>query len=240
MFTRSARYYDAIYAAAGKDYKAEVALLQRLLDLHGLTDGNALLDVACGTGGHLAFLRDTYEVEGLDIDKAMLEIAQDKLPDIPLHQGDMVDFSLHRRFDFVINLFSSIGYVRTQDHLEKAIISMANHTHPGGLVIVEPWIYPEDFKPGKAHAVFVDQEDMKIARMDVSRVEGRLSILNFHYLVAGDGGVSHFEESHEITLFTHDEYISAIKAASLAVVHDAEGVDGRGLYIGIKPLEGGR
>lgn len=235
MFTQSARYYDAIYASRGKDYEKEAQILTDLISSRKPAQGDKLLDVACGTGGHLMYLKESFEVQGLDLDGAMLQIAHEKLPGIPLHEADMVSFSLPMEFDTVVNLFSSIGYAGTPERLAMAVSTMANHTKPEGLVVVEPWIYPEDFTPGKAHAVFIDQPDLKIARMDVSQVEGRLSILDFHYLVAEQGEVRHFQERHEIGLFTHEEYFSAFEAAGLETTHDPEGVDGRGLYIGVKP-----
>jgi len=236
VFSKSAKFYDAIYAARGKDYEKEVELLHGLIRGRKASTGNSLLDVGCGTAGHLVHLSGEYVVEGLDLDGAMLQIARQKLPGISFHQADMVDFNLHREFDVVVNLFSSIGCVASPEKLHMAIVNMARHTCPGGLVIVEPWIYPDQFTPGIAHAVFVDQPDLKIARMDVSKIEGRLSILDFHYLVIAEGEVQYFQERLELGLFTHDEYLSALGAGGLKVDFDPDGVDGRGLYIGSKAL----
>lgn len=133
---------------------------------------HSLLDVACGTGGHLEFLQTEYEVAGLELDEAMLAIARRKLPEVSLHQGDMVDFDLGRVFDVVTILFSAIAYARTVERLARTISNLAAHTAEGGLVIVEPWIYPQDFEPGRQSASFVDQPGLKIARMDVIEVEG--------------------------------------------------------------------
>ena len=237
MFSQSAQYYDVIYSASGKDYEAEARRLHELILEHSSASANTLLDVACGTGGHLVFLTDLYKVQGIDLDEAMLEIARQKLPNVRFHQGDMADFSLEQEFDIVVCLFSSIGYVGTGAKLELAIGNMARHAKPGGLVIVEPWIYPEDFEAGKPHAVFLDSPEMKLARMDVSEVKDGVSILDFHYLVASAGGVRQFTERHELALFAHDEYVLAYELANLKVIHDKEGLDGRGLYIGIKLSE---
>lgn len=236
MFTQSAAYYDAIYAANGKDYAQEATRLQAFIQTHQRSPGNHLLDVACGTGAHLAYLAQTYTVEGLDADATMLQVAQQKFPELPFHLGDMVDFDLGRTFDVVTCLFSSIGYVQTLARLQQAIGNFCRHTAPGGLVIVEPWFAPGVLQTGHVHAAFVDQPDLKLARMSVTEIEGALSILNFHYLIATQGEINHTTERHELGLFTHDDYVAAFQAHSLTPLYDEQGLTGRGLYIGQKPL----
>ena len=54
---------------------------------------------ACGTGRHLEYLRDRYDVEGLDISLELLTIARQRLPGIRLHHGDMTAFDLGKTFD---------------------------------------------------------------------------------------------------------------------------------------------
>lgn len=66
VFTKSAVFYDAVYAA--KDYAGEAERIDMLIKTHALTSGNTLLDVACGSGGHLAYLKHHYVSEGLDLD----------------------------------------------------------------------------------------------------------------------------------------------------------------------------
>ena len=59
-------------------------------------------------------------------------------------------------------------------------------------------------------------------------------------LVATADGVERFEEPHELGLFTHPEYLEAFRAAGLEGEHDAEGLMGRGLYVGWAPAAGTR
>ena len=93
MFTNSAHLYDAVYSF--KDYGAESERLQALIEERS-PGASTLLDVACGTGKHLEQLRAWYEVSGLDLDPQLLEIAQERLGDVELHEGDMTSFSLGR------------------------------------------------------------------------------------------------------------------------------------------------
>jgi SAM-dependent methyltransferase len=228
VFSRSARLYDAVYASI-RDYPREAAELERLIQQRR-PGARTLLDVACGTGAHLEHLTG-YEVEGLDLDPEMLGVARERLPNVPLHEGDMADFDLGKRFDAVVCMFSSIGYVRTEERLRSAVASMARHLEPGGVLVVEPWLSPEAWVDRHVGAVFVDEPELKIARMNVGEREGNLSIFEFEYLVGTPNGLERFNERHELGLFTVEQYLEAFRAAGLEVDHDPEGPMGRGLYI---------
>ncbi len=80
----------------------------------------------------------------------------------------------------------------------------------------------------------VDKPDLKIVRMSLSKQRGKRSLIEFQYLIGTPKRIRHDVEIHELGLFTHQEYMDAFKAAGLKVVHDPEGLDGRGLYIGQK------
>jgi len=192
VFVKSAEFYDAIYAGIGKDYAGEAGRVHDLIRQHKRSAGSTLLDVGCGTGSHLVHLRQFYAVEGLDLDAGILDVARRNLPGVPFHQADMADFDLGRQFDAVTCLFSSIGYVKTVLRLQQTLQTFYRHTAPGGLVIVEPWLRPEVFYSGRIHATFIDQPELKIARMNVSQIEDGVSVLDFHYLVATPAGVEHF------------------------------------------------
>jgi len=229
VFTRSARFYDAIYSF--KDYAKETARIDALIR-ERRSQARTLLDIACGTGLHLKYLQELYEVEGLDLDPELLKLARERLGDVPLHEGDMRDFDLGHRFDAVTCLFSSIGYMKTERELGEALGAMARHLEPGGVLLVEPWLTPEAYRTPHLGSVFVDEDELAIARMNVAEHGDGTSVIVFHYLVGTIEGIERFEERHELGLFTHEQYLAAFRKAGLAVEHDEEGLMGRGLYLG--------
>jgi SAM-dependent methyltransferase len=236
MYSESAHLYDTIYLNQGKDYAAETRRVHELAQQHKKSQGNDLLDVACGTGLHAGHLCEFYQVEGVDLDEPMIIAAREKHPGIPFHTGDMRDFNLTRQYDVITCLFSAIGYMKDTAQLHQAIGNMGKHLKPGGVMFIEPWFTPETWHPGSVHTLFVDQPNLKIIRMNLSERKDKLSFFTFHFLVGTSKGVEHFSEYHELALFTQDEYLDSFRANNLDVFYDADGLNGRGLYIGKKVL----
>ena len=233
MFSQSIPYYDKIYDF--KDYQSEADHLLTIIRAYQQTEGRQLLDVACGTGGHIAYLKAHFDVQGMDVEADMVKLAREKHPDVTFHQGDMTAFDLHRQFDVITCLFSSIGYVKTVERLRQAIACMAAHLNAGGVLVIEPWFSPEQYFAGRVHARFINEPDLKIVRMNTSVVEGRVSVIDFHYLIGTPKGTAHFVEHHELGLFEPHETRQAFIDAGLKVTHLPEGLTDRGLFIGQKP-----
>jgi SAM-dependent methyltransferase len=234
MFSKTARYYDDIYSS--KDYRAEASRVVTIVRDNVCSESSRLLDVACGTGCHIEYLRQHFDIDGLDLTQELLDIAHTRNPGISFYHADMVDFSLDQEYDAVICLFSSIGYVKTLDRLHRAVACMVRHLRAGGLLLIEPWFTPDSWRPGSVHAILVDRPDLKIARVNTSFVDGRLSYFDLHYLIGTSEGTEHLVERHELGLFERDEMRAAFADAGLDVDYDAEGLTGRGLYIARKPL----
>lgn len=232
MYTQSARYYDELYRATGKDYAREAQAVREKIERARGAAGTSLLDVACGTGKHIEALRSSFACEGLDVDRSMLEIARDRNPQTPFHLGDMIGFNLGKRFDAIVCLFSAIGYVPNAGRLDQTLATFARHLAPGGVVLIEPWVAPEAWQDGAINALYVDEPELKVARMAVSRRDGSVCVLNYHYMIASRDGIRTFTEPHRLTLFTDRQYRDAFERAGFTVEFDADFPGGRGLYIG--------
>ena len=216
--------YDLIYADGRKDYAAETeALVQLIRDRH--PSAASLLDVACGTGEHLAHLQHEFKhVEGVEYAAPMRAKAAAKLPGVAIHPGDMRDFDLGRTFDVVTCLFSSIGYTSSTDELQSAIRAMAAHVAEDGLLIVDPWFYVGDWEGGHLEHHIATGDGRTLLRLAHSRRDGRKSSIDYHYLVGDqNGGIRYFVDTHDTTLYTKDEYQEAFRAAGFTHIEFVQG-----------------
>ncbi len=112
---------------------------------------------------------------------------------------------------------------------------MAGHLQLGGLMILEPWITPDNFQKGLVGFNYVDKPSLKIARINISKARGPVSAFEYYYLIGTPGKVQYVVDRGSLGLWTHGEHLEAFRDAGLKVSFDREGLMGRGLYIGVRP-----
>lgn len=232
MFTKTASFYDAIYSF--KDYPKEAQLVRDAISGCLKSGGNDLLDVACGTGKHMTQFTQWFNVYGLDLDPELLGIASRPIQEKRLYEGDMRTFDLGFQVDVVTCLFSSIGYMTTLADLRQAVENMARQLKPGGVLVVEPWLYREHYQSPHLHMLTVDEEDLKIARISQGSRRGDVSVIDFQYLIVTPDEVIRETERHELGLFSQAEYEAAMADCGLEVDYNPVGPMGRGLFVGAK------
>ncbi|RVX38759.1 dTDP-3-amino-3,4,6-trideoxy-alpha-D-glucopyranose N,N-dimethyltransferase/N-dimethyltransferase [Nonomuraea polychroma] len=232
--TELSEIYELIFRSRGKNWVAEAKGVAELIRAHSPA-ADSLLDVACGTGAHLRTLRKFFSyVEGLEISPPMRQKALEALPGVAVHEGDMREFSLGRRFEAVTCLFNAIGYVSTPEEMRRAVRAMADHLEPGGVLVVEPWWFPEKFIEGYVAGDVVREEGRVIARVSHSTRQGRATRMEAHFTVADRDGIRSFVEIDLLALFTLEEYLEAFAAAGCPATYLPGGLTGCGLFVGTR------
>ena len=99
---------------------------------HGLRDAGKALDVGCGTGrAFRPLLRRGWQVQGCDLSPAMLDLAAEEAPDVPLVVADMRKLPHLGDFDLVLSLNDSINYLLGDGDLIHALSAMRKSASAG-------------------------------------------------------------------------------------------------------------
>jgi N-dimethyltransferase len=238
--TQHAALYDAAFRSRGKDYPGEAAAIATLIR-ERCPGARTLLDVACGTGMHLQTLAKEFElVEGVELSPGMLAIARERLSGVALSMGDMRTFDLGRTFDAVTCMSNAVAEVETREGLRTALGRMAAHVAPGGVLVVEPWYFPENYLDGYVGGHVFRDGDRVVSRMTHSRREGATTRHTVAFVVAEPAGITQFSDVCVLGLFTRDEYLEALADAGVTaeLVPGFALADGRpnspGLFVGTR------
>ncbi len=112
----------------------------RLMEVMGLPSGARILDVPCGQGRHAhLFAEAGFDVDGLDYSKDLLAKARARGTGRNLRytRGDMRKLPARwtRRFDAVLNLFTSFGFFTEPADDRRVIAEFARVLAPGGILV---------------------------------------------------------------------------------------------------------
>lgn len=131
-----AQFYDLEYG----DLTADLLMIQQF----AARCGSPILELACGTGRVLLPLaREGYQVTGIDVSPAMLELARRKveaedLADrVTVVEQDMRELALPGRFALAFVAVNSFMHLlNTEDQL-AALDRIREHLKPGGLLLLD-------------------------------------------------------------------------------------------------------
>ena len=136
---RAREFYAQTYEATVADWPGEIDFYRDLAaEVHG--KGQAVLEVACGTGRvAIQLAREGFAVVGLDLSEAMLDVAREKsagLDNIRWAQGDMRSFDLEEAFGLAIIPGHSFQNLLTAADQAACLASIRRHLVPGGQLVV--------------------------------------------------------------------------------------------------------
>ena len=208
-FGTYAKYYDLIYLKK-KDYQKEAETVKSIIRQLEEKQSKTLLDVGCGTGEHLKYLSLDFQCTGIDTNRNMIKTAKNKVPNAKFKAANMINFRLKERFDVIICLFSSIGYVQNFNNLAKTLENFYKHMDDKGLAMVEPWVFKKDFKKGIYLDTYED-ENVKLVRMATSEIERSRWLIFMHYLIGEKGEIGYVREVHEMLALDYQDYVKAFE-----------------------------
>lgn len=225
-FREYAQFYDSIYA--DKDYVAECRFVERIFSANGVPAGARILDLGCGTGGHvIPLMRAGRDVTGVDLSEDMITIAREKAAaeglDPQLIVGDARTLDLGRRFDAIISMFAVVGYQLSNDDLAAMLAVARRHLDIGGIFTFDAWFGPAALtvKPEKRRKAVQLDDGTELVRMasptlDVIAQTVRVDYEIVHTGAGGAGG--EVAESHTMRFLFAQEIAYFLRVAGFEVV----------------------
>ncbi len=131
------KYYHTLYKSRD-DSEAENFIKNLTSDLQ-IDSKEAILDLACGKGRHSIFLNKLgYTTTGVDLSKESIEHAsQFKNETLDFFVHDMREQIKNKSFDYVFNLFTSIGYFEDELDNIKMLQSVDSYTNKNGVLVID-------------------------------------------------------------------------------------------------------
>jgi len=106
----------------------------------GLRPGERVLDLGCGFGRHLKWLR-RYKIQAFGLERSPVQIAlarspSDAGPSLPLARGDVRLLPFGSEFDAAVCLYTSMGYFDDAGN-QAQLRELARVVRPGGRVLID-------------------------------------------------------------------------------------------------------
>ncbi len=161
----------------------EVRGLLNLFREYGVKPGSRVLDLNCGIGRHSLYLaKEGYRVTGIDISPRYIARAKELAAEHRVHgrteflvfDARRVEDLAPRRFDVVINMFTSLGYYdeATDESILRQCLAL---TEDGGLFVLETgfrdWIVRHFERTGAARVGNLLVVEERRLNLETSRME---------------------------------------------------------------------
>jgi SAM-dependent methyltransferase len=200
-----------------------------IVEALGLAAGADVLDLCCGEGRHTVELaRRGYRMSGLDLSALHLRLARQAAKEagvsVRWHRADMRDIPWEGEFDAVINMFTSFGYLESDEEDFKVLAGVARALKPGGRFLLDTINREMLVRHWEAHA-WQEEADgtlrLEDRRFDFLAGRQRNRVLSIH----PDG--ARREREIDLRMYTLRELADMLSRAGLRVRGTWGGFDGR-------------
>jgi ubiquinone/menaquinone biosynthesis C-methylase UbiE len=214
----------------------ESAFVANVLELK---PGASVLDLCCGQGRHSVQLaKRGFKVMGLDLNLEYLELAQQAAKagkvTIETVAADMRKIPFEDKFEAIVNMYSSFGYLESEDEDLKVLVSAARALKAGGRLLLDmlnrEWAIDNyiqnDWHKGADETLYIERRDLDLAT----------SRMHVHFIVVDPEGRRRESIGHNIRLYTLTEMTRLLERVGLCVNAVYGGFDGEEYAIGTRRM----
>ncbi len=215
MFTGTAELYDLLDCKFS-DYKTQAFRLDRCIREHR-PGATSLLLIPCGSGELARQLANAYDyqVSGIDDRPGLVQRAANKNPDGLFQCSDLSGFKMSKKYDVVVLLQRMFGSLENIAQLFDVISAAARQLNSGGVLLLEPWQPPQEWRRGHMQMETLDEADLSITRISYYEHSGNISHIHHEYMVLSSQGMLESTEIRELYHFSPDDLVTCFEQARL-------------------------
>ena len=225
-----------------EDYVAETERFAKVIRKHARIEVKTLLNLGCGGGHHDYTLKKHFEVTGVDVSEAMLELAKRLNPEVTYYLDDMRTAQLSKNFD-AVTIFDSINYMLTKEELLAAFKTAFKHLKAGGILLTIAEETVERFQQNRTLCSTHVQGENEIAFIqnyyDPDTTDTTYEA-NFIYLIRYSGKLELQTDYHVGGIFKLGTWLDALRESGFEVKQTRfksppMGEENYPLLLGIRP-----
>lgn len=190
-----------------------VALITKIIILQ---PGSSVLDMACGSGRHaISFAKMGFDVTAVDLSELLISEARKNALEtgvkIDFVLSDLLEYETSKRFDLVLNLFTSLGYFENDEENFSVIKKAYALLNQGGYFVLD-YFNKDYLLKNLIPTTIFSENGFRITQnrsIEGTRIVKQITIEN-------DGSVEEFYES--VRLYDYEEILNYIKKAGFATI----------------------
>ena len=190
-----------------------VALITKIIILQ---PGSSVLDMACGSGRHaISFAKMGFDVTAVDLSELLISEARKNALEtgvkIDFVLSDLLEYKTSKRFDLVLNLFTSLGYFENDEENFSVIKKAYALLNQGGYFVLD-YFNKDYLLKNLIPTTIFSENGFRITQnrsIEGTRIVKQITIEN-------DGSVEEFYES--VRLYDYEEILNYIKKAGFATI----------------------
>lgn len=204
-----------------------------------LKPGASVLDLCCGQGRHSVQLaKRGFKVTGLDLNPDYLELATKAAKTgrvtIEAVAADMREIPFTDKFDAIVNMYSSFGYLESEAEDLKVLEAAARALKADGRLLLDmlnrEWAIDNyvrnDWHTGADGTLYVERRDLDLAS----------SRMHVHFIVVDPNGGRRESIGHIIRLYTLTEMTRLLERVGMRVTAVFGGFEGEEYGIGTRRM----
>lgn len=203
-----------------KSYRDEARFVRKVFKPERFTEKPTLLELGSGGGNNASHLKKHFRLTLSDISPGMIALSRKINRDCEHVVGDMRTLRLRRKFDFVF-VHDAVGYMTSEDDLERAIATAFVHLKPGGVALFQPDDVRETYEAGRSRGGHDGDDGVRFRYFEICHpLNEDQDAVDVDYevtIIDANGRTRTLVDRHHIGVFARDTWLKLLRGSGFRV-----------------------